>query len=54
MLSRADDTGLRCYLETSEEHNVPFYERHGFVVAGGRRDPDGLPPFWPMLREPER
>ncbi|MBA3359285.1 MAG: GNAT family N-acetyltransferase [Thermoleophilaceae bacterium] len=51
VLARADDVGQPCYLETSEEHNVPFYERHGFAVAGGRRDPDGLPPFWPMLRE---
>ena len=51
VLARADDVGQPCYLETSEEHNVPFYERHGFAVAGGRRDPDGLPPFWPMLRQ---
>ena len=52
VLARADAAGQRCYLETSEEHNVPFYERHGFAVAGGRRDPEGCPPFWPMLREP--
>ena len=52
VLARADDAGQRCYLETSEEHNVPFYERHGFAVAGGRRDSDDVPPFWPMLREP--
>lgn len=54
VLARADHAGLPCYLETSEEHNVPFYERHGFAVAGGRRDPEGAPPFWPMLREPGR
>jgi len=52
VLARADDVGQPCYLETSEEHNVPFYERHGFAVAGGRRDPRGAPPFWPMLRTP--
>ena len=52
VLARAGEAQLPCYLETSEEPNVPFYERHGFAVAGGRRDPDGAPPFWPMLREP--
>lgn len=52
VLARADAARQRCYLETSEEHNVPFYERHGFEVAGGRRAPEGVPPFWPMLREP--
>jgi len=52
VLARADRDGVHCYLETSEERNVPFYERHGFAVGGGRRDPQGLPPFWPMVREP--
>ena len=50
-LARADADGQRTYLETSEESNLPFYERHGFRCPG-RRDPDGLPPFWPMIREP--
>jgi len=51
VLARADQAGQPCYLETSEERNVPFYERHGFICPG-RRDPDGLPPFWPMVRRP--
>ena len=52
VLARADQAGQRCYLETSEERNLPFYERHRFAVAGGRRNPDGAPPFWPMVRQP--
>ena len=51
MLARADQAGERCYLDTSEERNVPFYERHGFHCPG-RRQPPADPPFWPMLREP--
>jgi GNAT superfamily N-acetyltransferase len=50
-LARVDAAKQRVYLETSEESNLSFYERHGFRCPG-RRDPDGLPPFWPMIREP--
>ena len=50
-LARADADGQQTYLETSEERNLPFYERHGFRCPG-RRDPAGLPPFWPMIRAP--
>ena len=50
-LARVDADGQRCYLETSQPRNLPFYERQGFR-SFGRRDPPGLPPFWPMIREP--
>jgi ribosomal protein S18 acetylase RimI-like enzyme len=32
-IKRADNLNLPCYLESSNPKNVPFYKRHGFVVA---------------------
>ena len=53
VLGRADTERLPVYLETLKARNVPFYEKHGFVVRehfnchGGRG-----PETWTMLREP--
>ena len=33
MLTKADDLDVECYLESSKEENVPFYEKHGFAVV---------------------
>ena len=30
---RAEQLGLPCYLEASNERSVPFYKRHGFKVV---------------------
>lgn len=51
VLARADAARLPCYLETQSEHNVRFYEKHGFKVshAGAVR---GLR-IWSMLRTPQ-
>lgn len=46
-----DRAGLPAYLESSNERNVPLYERHGFRVTGVIDLPDG-PPLWAMWREP--
>jgi ribosomal protein S18 acetylase RimI-like enzyme len=51
-LDRADETHRPCYLETSEERNVGFYERHGFVVVGTAPLGKGGPPGWAMRRDP--
>lgn len=51
-LARADETGAPCYLETSEARNLPFYERHGFVVVASVPLGDGGPTAWGMRREP--
>lgn len=51
VLERCDREGERIYLESSKERNIPFYERHGFVVAGEVRVPRG-PVVWPMWRDP--
>jgi len=49
---RCDEQGLASYLESSKEANVPFYERHGFVVQETFRLGDG-PPMWTMWRDPK-
>ena len=48
---RCDEQGLGSYLESSKEGNVPYYERHGFVVQERIRPGDG-PPMWTMWRDP--
>lgn len=53
-LARADEANAPCYLETSEERNLAFYERHGFkVIETAPLGKDG-PPGWGMRREPAR
>jgi GNAT superfamily N-acetyltransferase len=50
-LARCDADGLPSYLESSKESNVPFYERHGFVVTDTYDFADG-PRLWLMWRDP--
>ncbi len=50
ILARADRDHLPCYLETMNEVNLPFYEKHGFKVMS-----DGIVPgtelhVWGMRR----
>ena len=53
-LERCDVEGLPAWLETTEDSNVPLYERFGFEtfadIAGGRV----LPSLWLMHRAPRR
>ncbi len=52
VLARADVASLPCYLETENEKNVPFYQKHSFqVVSHGEVSKSGLR-VWAMLREP--
>ena len=52
VVSRADASGLPCYLETMKEINVTFYKKHGFdVVWEGDIPSTGLY-LWTMRREP--
>jgi ribosomal protein S18 acetylase RimI-like enzyme len=53
-LARADQTNSPCYLETSEERNLAFYERQGFAVVGSAALGDGGPRGWAMRRERRR
>lgn len=50
-LARADQANCPCYLETSEERNLAFYERHGFVVVETVTLGDGGPTGWAMRRD---
>ena len=52
MFGRADAAGVPCILETEKEANVPYYERHGFVVAESGELPLDGPRFWTMWRDP--
>ncbi len=50
---RCDREGVSAYLESSNERNLPLYERHGFeTFAEGRPVPDG-PKIWFMARQPQ-
>jgi ribosomal protein S18 acetylase RimI-like enzyme len=53
MLERSDRAGLGCYLETSLERNLNFYQQHGFTVTQQLEiGPDKLP-VWLMWRDPK-
>lgn len=51
-MARADQANCPRYLETSEERNLAFYERHGFLVVETANLGDGGPTGWAMRREP--
>jgi len=51
-LARADQANCPCYLEPSEERNLAFYERHGFLVVETATLGDGGPTGWAMRRDP--
>lgn len=46
----ADRDGVPCYLDTTNERNVPFYRRHGFEVVFEGAFPRGGPPLWTLVR----
>jgi GNAT superfamily N-acetyltransferase len=52
VLERCDHEGLPAYLESSNDENLPFYERHGFEVIESFRLPLGGPPIREMWRPP--
>ncbi len=51
MLSKIDEEGLPCYLETLEEQNVRLYEHFGFAVTEESTIPETTLTNWAMLRE---
>jgi ribosomal protein S18 acetylase RimI-like enzyme len=52
VLNQADYEGLPCYLETSTERAVRFYQKHGFEVMRTRELSGCSLQFWTMQRDP--
>jgi GNAT superfamily N-acetyltransferase len=50
---RCDRIGLPCYLESSKDVNVPYYERFGFRVTGETQLGKDGPTIWFMWRDPQ-
>lgn len=50
MLTRLDQEGLPCFLETQSERNVSIYKRYGFEVVERGLVPSTDIPHWAMLR----
>lgn len=50
-LERCDRDRMPAYLESSNERNLPLYERHGFIKVG-RIQAGSSPTVVPMLRPP--
>jgi ribosomal protein S18 acetylase RimI-like enzyme len=48
-----DTDGVPAYLESSNERNLPLYERNGFRVVGELRALGHGPTIWRMWREPQ-
>ena len=53
VLKQADRQGEICYLFTSTDRAVKFYQRHGFVVRDELRVLNDAPPLWMMMRSPQ-
>lgn len=46
-----DEQRMPAYLESSNELNLPLYQRHGFEIVARERLPRGGPQAWFMWRE---
>jgi len=51
MLSRINEEGLPCYLETLDEQNVSLYEHFGFKIIDKSKVPETTLINLAMLRE---
>lgn len=54
VIQRSDKEGVGCYLETSRERNIIFYERHGFSIMKKIYFSPNKLPLWCMWRAPQR
>ena len=52
VLKQADSEGLPCYLQTSTESAIRFYQRHGFEVVWKGELPGDSSYIWTMKRDP--
>jgi GNAT superfamily N-acetyltransferase len=53
VLAGADTDGVPAYLESSNERNLPLYERSGFRVIAEVQALGHGPTIWRMWREPQ-
>lgn len=53
-LEVCDERDMPAYLESSNERNLPLYERHGFTVRDRAQVSSNGPTVWFMWREPQR
>jgi GNAT superfamily N-acetyltransferase len=53
VLAGLDTDGVPAYLESSNELNLPFYQRNGFRVVGELQALGHGPTIWRMWREPQ-
>jgi GNAT superfamily N-acetyltransferase len=53
VLATLDTDGVPAYLESSNERNLPLYERNGFRVVGELQALGHGPTIWRMWREPQ-
>lgn len=51
-LERCNAARIPAYLESSNEDNIPYYQRFGFEVTGEIVVPNGGPTLYAMWREP--
>ena len=51
MLNRADRDGLSCYLDNTNEKNLPMYQHYGFKVIEEHKVPKTGVSLWAMWRE---
>jgi GNAT superfamily N-acetyltransferase len=54
VFSKADSSGLPCYLETFTEKDVQFYTKRGFTTVWEGTIPNKGPHVWTMARNPQR
>ncbi|NEZ02562.1 GNAT family N-acetyltransferase [Wenzhouxiangella sp. XN201] len=50
IFAEADAEGLPCYLETAEERNVAFYQKHGFETVRHGTVANSPVEYWTMRR----
>ena len=52
MFKKIDSEGLPIYVDTNNEKNIPFYQKHGFEILEHVIHPKTNIPVWGMLRKP--
>ena len=54
MLARLDNEGVPCYLDNTNENNLPIYEHYGFKTVKEYTIPKTQVRIWAMVRQPAK